>query len=82
MERIPKATGSFVMPMKAWGGLAIGLLDGSGVVLEYRQPQGLMECRLIVSQAVQGYRSLLKRAEEVDEEMNVQVLSATAAAAT
>ena len=58
---------------KPWGGLAIGLLDGNGVVLEYRQPQGLMETpTLIVSQAVQGYRSLLKRAEEVDEKMNVQ----------
>ncbi len=58
---------------KPWGGLAIGLLDGNGVVLEYRQPQGLMETPvLIVSQAVQGYRSLLKRAEEVDEKMNVQ----------
>ncbi|MEE3164445.1 MAG: trypsin-like peptidase domain-containing protein [Bacteroidota bacterium] len=58
---------------KPWGGLAIGLLDGNGVVLEYRQPQGLTETpTLIVSQAVQGYRSLLKRAEEVDEKMNVQ----------
>ena len=58
---------------KPWGGLAIGLLDGSGVVLEYRQPQGLVETpALIVSQAVQGYRSLLKRAAEVDEKMNVQ----------
>ncbi len=58
---------------KPWDGLAIGLLDGSGVVLEYRQPQGLMETpALIVSQAVQGYRSLLKRAAEVDEKMNVQ----------
>lgn len=58
---------------KPWGGLAIGLLDGNGVVLEYRQPQDLMEIPvLIVSQAVQGYRSLLKRAEEVDEKMNVQ----------
>ena len=28
---------------KPWDGLAIGLLDGSGVVLEYRQPQGLVE---------------------------------------
>ena len=58
---------------KPWGGLAIGLLDGNGVVLEYRQPQGLAETpALIVSQAVQGYRSLLKRAAEVDEKMNVQ----------
>ena len=58
---------------KPWGGLAIGLLDGSGVVLEYRQPQGLAETPdLVVSQAVQGYRSLLKRAAEVDEKMNVQ----------
>ena len=58
---------------KPWGGLAIGLLDGNCVVLEYRQPRGLVETpALIVSQAVQGYRSLLKRAEEVDEKMNVQ----------
>ena len=58
---------------KPWGGLAIGLLDGNSVVLEYRQPRGLVETpALIVSQAVQGYRSLLKRAEEVDEKMNVQ----------
>ena len=58
---------------KSWGGLAIGLLDGNGVVLEYRQPQGLVEVpALVVSQAVQGYRSLLKRAAEVDEKMNVQ----------
>ena len=58
---------------KPWGGLAIGLLDGSGVVLEYRQPQGLLERpALVVSQAVQGYRSLLRRAAEVDEKMNTQ----------
>ena len=58
---------------KPWGGLAIGLLDGNSVVLEYRQPRGLVETpALIVSQAVQGYRSLLKRADEVDEKMNVQ----------
>ena len=58
---------------KPWGGLAIGLLDGSGIVLEYRQPQGLVETpALVVSQAVQGYRSLLNRAAEVDGKMNVQ----------
>lgn len=58
---------------KPWGGLALGLLGGSGVVLEYRQPAGLNESpKLIVSQAVQGYRSLLRRAAEVEEKVNSQ----------
>ena len=36
---------------KPWGGLAIGLLNGSSVVLEYRQPEGLVETpTLVVSQ--------------------------------
>ena len=57
---------------KPWGGLAIGLLNGSGVVLEYRQPEGLVETpTLVVSQAVQGYRSA-KANGEVNEKMSVQ----------
>lgn len=52
---------------KAWGGLAIGLLEGAGVVLEYRQPQNVsMVPSLQVAQVVQGYRSLLTRAEALN----------------
>ncbi len=52
---------------KEWGGLAIGLLEGAGVVLEYRQPQNVsMVPSLQVAQVVQGYRSLLTRAEALN----------------
>ena len=52
---------------KEWGGLAIGLLEGEGVVLEYRQPHnGSMAPSLEVAQVVQGYRSLLTRAEALN----------------
>lgn len=52
---------------KKWGGLAIGLLEGAGVVLEYRQPQNVsMVPSLQVAQVVQGYRSLLTRAEALN----------------
>lgn len=51
---------------KEWGGLAIGLLEGESVVLEYRQPERITtEPQIEVSQVVQGYRSLLTRASEL-----------------
>lgn len=47
---------------KPWGGLAIGVLEGSGVVIEYTQPIELQSMpHLVIDQAVQGYRSLLSR---------------------
>ena len=49
---------------KPWQGLAIGLLEGEAVVLEYRQPTSvLIMPEIEISQVVQGYRSLLSRAE-------------------
>jgi hypothetical protein len=49
---------------KPWEGLAIGLLEGEAVVLEYRQPASvLIMPEIEISQVVQGYRSLLSRAE-------------------
>jgi hypothetical protein len=56
---------------KPWEGLAIGLLDGDAVVLEYRQPAGVASVPEIeVAQVVQGYRSLLNRADALIEKNN------------
>jgi len=56
---------------KSWEGLAIGLLNGEAVVLEYRQPAGLTSFPDIeIAQVVQGYRSLLNRADELIEKSN------------
>ena len=56
---------------KPWEGLAIGLLHGDAVVLEYRQPVGVASVPEIeVAQVVQGYRSLLKRADALIEKNN------------
>ena len=56
---------------KPWEGLAIGLLDGDAVVLEYRQPAGVASVPEIeVAQVVQGYRSLLNRADALIEKSN------------
>ena len=46
---------------KDWGGLAVGLIDGDKVILEYVEPlaaSGLGE--ISISQVVHGYRSLLE----------------------
>lgn len=54
---------------KDWGGLALSLMEGDRVVLEYREPinnptQGQIE----INQVVQGYRSLLRREAEIQAE--------------
>ena len=56
---------------KPWGGLAIGVLQGEQVVLEYREPMGLaVSGQIEVGQVVQGYRSLLLREAELQAEQS------------
>jgi len=56
---------------KPWEGLAIGLLEGDAVVLEYRQPASVtIMPEIEVAQVVQGYRLLLDRAESLTEKSN------------
>ena len=58
---------------KKWEGLAIGLLEGESVVVEYRQPLGVQQQPEIeISQVVQGYRSLLVHADELHAKSNSQ----------
>ena len=60
---------------KDWGGLALSLVEGQGAVLEYRQPASMTEApSIVVEQAVQGYRSLLRRQAEIEAE-NASYLS-------
>ena len=62
---------------KPWGGLALGVLEGEQVVLEYREPLGLLGPnkthvgQIAVGQVVQGYRSLLLREFELQAEQSV-----------
>jgi hypothetical protein len=52
--------------VKEWEGLALSLMEGDQVVLEYREPLGIPATGEIeVSQVVQGYRSLLRREAEL-----------------
>lgn len=52
--------------VKQWGGLSIGLIQGNGAVLEYRQPQEIDAMpKIEIGQVVQGYRSLLIRQDEL-----------------
>ena len=52
--------------VKDWEGLALSLIEGDRVVLEYREPLGIPASGEIeVSQVVQGYRSLLRREAEL-----------------
>ena len=55
--------------VKEWEGLALSLVEGDAVVLEYREPLGIPATGEIeVGQVVQGYRSLLRREAEVQAE--------------
>ena len=63
---------------KPWGGLALGVLEGEQVVLEYREPLGMPGSnkthaagQIAVGQVVQGYRSLLLREVELQAEQSV-----------
>ena len=48
------------LSVKEWGGLALSLMEGEEVILEYREPVGLDNPgQIAISQVVQGYRSLL-----------------------
>lgn len=52
--------------VKDWEGLALSLMEGDSVVLEYREPLSIPATGEIeVSQVVQGYRSLLRREAEL-----------------
>lgn len=45
--------------MKDWGGLAVGVIATEEIVIEYRQPLGMIEMpELGIDQVVQGYRAL------------------------
>lgn len=56
--------------VKAWEGLALSVMEGSEVVLEYREPLSIPATGEIeVGQVVQGYRSLLRREAELQAEM-------------
>ncbi|MGB2291979.1 MAG: trypsin-like peptidase domain-containing protein [Flavobacteriales bacterium] len=55
------------LSVKGWGGLALSLMEGDQVILEYREPVGLSNPgQIAISQVVQGYRSLLQREAELD----------------
>ena len=55
------------LSVKEWGGLALSLMEGDQVILEYREPVGLdTPGQIAISQVVQGYRSLLQREAELD----------------
>ena len=56
--------------VKSWEGLALSLIEGTGAVLEYREPLGLeVGGEIAVGQVVQGYRSLLRREAELVSEI-------------
>ena len=56
--------------VKEWEGLALSLIEGEQVVLEYREPLNIHATGQIeVGQVVQGYRSLLRREAELQEEL-------------
>ena len=55
------------LSVKEWGGLALSLMEGDEVILEYQEPVGLNNPgHIAISQVVQGYRSLLQREAELD----------------
>ena len=57
--------------VKEWEGLALSVMEGSDVVLEYREPLNIHATGEIeVAQVVQGYRSLLRREAELQAEMS------------
>lgn len=57
--------------VKDWEGLALSVMDGAEVVLEYREPLSIAATGEIeVAQVVQGYRSLLRREAELQAEMS------------
>ena len=57
--------------VKDWEGLALSVMEGSDVVLEYREPLNIHATGEIeVAQVVQGYRSLLRREAELQAEMS------------
>ena len=52
--------------VKDWEGLALSLLEGDKAVLEYREPLSMPPTgEIAVGQVVHGYRSLLKRQQEL-----------------
>jgi len=56
--------------MKEWEGLALSLMEGDRAVLEYREPlNSPFEGEIEVGQVVQGYRSLLRREQELSSTM-------------
>ena len=56
---------------KDWEGLALSVMEGAEVVLEYREPLSIPATGEIeVAQVVQGYRSLLRREAELQAEMS------------
>ena len=60
------------LSMKDWGGLALSLMEGDEVILEYREPVGLNNPgQIAISQVVQGYRSLLQREAQLDAAKSV-----------
>lgn len=57
--------------VKDWEGLALSVMEGAQVVLEYREPLSIPATGEIeVAQVVQGYRSLLRREAELQAEMS------------
>ena len=57
--------------VKDWEGLALSVMEGAEVVLEYREPLSIPATGEIeVAQVVQGYRSLLRREAELQAEMS------------
>ena len=55
---------------KDWQGLALSLVEGAQAVIEYREPLNIPETgSIVVSQVVQGYRSLLRREAEIQAQM-------------
>ena len=57
--------------VKDWEGLALSVMEGDEVVLEYREPLSIpMTGEIEVAQVVQGYRSLLRREAELQAEMS------------
>ena len=56
--------------VKDWEGLALSVMEGAEVVLEYREPLSIPATGEIeIGQVVQGYRSLLRREAELQAEM-------------
>ena len=56
--------------VKEWEGLALSLLEGDKTVLEYREPLSMPQTgEIAVGQVVHGYRSLLRRQQELQAPM-------------